>query len=188
MKDYEAFYQGLEAALKSPRTLDVSNIFSLYRTRIGENFQSLIDLLPDNGIDAYSRMWLAVKLIENDSVIKDKVPALVSENAWEDIDALLSAINKGNLLTGDCKFQWIDTILAGSVSEPQTEKEIQSKFDRLATSRRWGKAFSDWNYFSGAYCFTGNRVAPYQNNGCCNERNTVWGIFWAGFNRSACFY
>ena len=139
LKDYEAFYQGLEAALKSPRTLDVSNIFSLYRTRIGENFQSLIDLLPDNGIDAYSRMWLAVKLIENDSVIKDKVSALVSENAWEDIDALLSAINKGNLLTGDCKFQWIDTILAGSVSEPQTEKEIQSKFDRLATSRRWGK-------------------------------------------------
>ena len=54
LKDYEAFYQGLEAALKSPRTLDVSNIFSLYRTRIGENFQSLIDLLPDNGIDAYS--------------------------------------------------------------------------------------------------------------------------------------
>jgi ferrous iron transport protein B len=48
-------------------------------------------------------------------------------------------LNAEKLKTPDEKFKWIDELLADTVKREKKEKEHLSKFDRLATSRRWGK-------------------------------------------------
>ena len=47
-------------------------------------------------------------------------------------------MENGNLLTGNCKFDWIDRLINENVCQ---KKDIfkRSRFDRIATSKRWGK-------------------------------------------------
>lgn len=139
LSHYDEFYRGLEEALKHPKTLNLKELEAMYEAMPESCYKSLVEQLPSNGIDAYSPMWLAVKLMEDDSVIKGKVSEVVGSEQWKSIETTLSKITKGNLLTGNCKFRWIDTLLKGSIKTEKDSGQIQSKFDRIATSRRWGK-------------------------------------------------
>lgn len=136
---YNDFYQGLEDALQHPRTLHTDHLADIYEAMPDSCYTHLTELLPKDGINAYSSMWLAVKLIENDAVIKQKVKEETSSEVWRSIEAVLADVSKGNLLTGNCKFQWIDSLLSESVRETKKWNQTQGKFDRIATSRRWGK-------------------------------------------------
>ena len=136
--NYDDFYTCLVSALNNPCVIDTTRIDSLYKEQLGENYQKILQLLPEKGIDAYSPMWLAVKLLENDSVIQTKV-ADVCKAEWTRIKQLLGQISKGSLMTGNCKFKWIDFLLDDAVLAPNEMEAVQNKFDRIATSRRFGK-------------------------------------------------
>jgi len=49
---------------------------------------------------------------------------------------ILSSINNGTLKTAGYKFQWIDELLRDTLVQ-NDEKPILSKFDRIATHRKW---------------------------------------------------
>lgn len=139
LKNYDGFYHGLEVALRNPKTLNLDFLIKLYETMPDNSYRELLELLPKDGMGAYSSMWLTVKLMEQDAVIRSKVKESVDSGVWSRIEAVLSKVTKGNLLTGSCKFQWIDTLLSGSVKETKKSGQTQGRFDRIATSRRWGK-------------------------------------------------
>ena len=63
------------------------------------------------------------------SLPKDKYTAL---------DALISDTKRGNLYTGNCKFAIIHDLVKAAVNAP-AEKPALSKFDKIATSRIFGK-------------------------------------------------
>lgn len=139
LKHYESFFQGLEDALQNPRILNLKDLSETYGDLLGESYKELIELLPKEGINAYSSMWLAVKLMENDVVIKSRVSETIGMKEWKHVENILKTVKKGNLLTGNCKFQWIDSLLTESVKEIKEFGWIQSRFDCIATSRLWGK-------------------------------------------------
>lgn len=137
--NYDAFYDGLSDALQHPRTLNVNGLTELYELMPEKHYKKLTELLPKEGIDAYSVMWLAVKLMENDAAIRDKVREATDAETWQSIEADLDRIKKGSLMTGNCKFQWVDMLLSESVKETKHFDQTQNRFDRIATSHRWGK-------------------------------------------------
>ena len=62
----------------------------------------------------------------------------VEEVDFKEIQSILNGMENGNLLTGNCKFDWIDRLINENVCQ---KKDIfkRSRFDRIATSKRWGK-------------------------------------------------
>ncbi len=142
-KNYDGFYNALETALSKRTILDSSTLEAKYETI--DAYKAIKPLVPDNVIPGYSSVWLSAKAVEGDLPVTAKIKAaLVGEKRakFDEIVAqnLLTSdkTNKGVLLTGQAKFDWIDELLKGSVaSKTQTRK--LGKFDRMITHRVWGK-------------------------------------------------
>jgi len=137
-KNYEPFYGAIDRALKQRNTLQTGALTEKYNGIEGNLYPSLYAVMPPKGMDGYSASWLAAKILEGDAVVTAKVREVVSDEKRGQLDALTKNTANGALLTGGCKFQWIDEVLQGAVSGKK-ESNALSKFDKHATSKRWGK-------------------------------------------------
>ncbi len=139
-------YGDLFKTLKEPETistmLDENILSDLYKRMERGVFKQVFSLLPEEGIGVYSSSWLAAKLIEQDSMAMEVVWDALSTDDRNKLTALLSQVRDGSLLTGDCKFKWIESLLRDSVAERKKGAPKRSRFDRLATSKTWGKPLS----------------------------------------------
>jgi len=142
-KNYKGFYNALETALNKKTLLDSSALEAKYETI--DAYKAIKPLVPENVIPGYSSVWLSAKAVEGDLPVTAKIKAaLVGEKREKFNETIAQKLltsdntNKGVLLTGQAKFDWIDELLEGSVaSKTQTRK--LGKFDRMITHRIWGK-------------------------------------------------
>ncbi|MBQ3836303.1 MAG: ferrous iron transport protein B [Treponema sp.] len=141
-KNYDGFYSALESAVNDKCLLDSSALEKKYEAI--DAYKAIKPFVPDNAIPGYSAAWLSAKVVEGDLPVAAKVKAALTGEKRQKFDEaeknLLASdkTNKGVLLTGQAKFDWIDELLEGSlVSKSQSRK--LGKFDRLITHRFWGK-------------------------------------------------
>lgn len=137
-KQYGTFFETVDRALKEKKRININSLTAKYYTIGNGMYEKLLALMPEEGIGNYSAPWLATKLIEGDTAILDKVKNTLETEAYRDVQTILSSIQNGALHTSGCKFQWVDELLSDVLIQKQ-EKPLFSKFDRLATHRRWGK-------------------------------------------------
>lgn len=136
-KEYEELYAFLEHPNIGGILTD-KNLEAAYENVVGDNYKLLKKYIPDKGIGVFSKSWIIGKLLDQDS----KMIALVKDNVekveFEEIENILKSIKNGNLITGNCKFDWIDNLMNVNVIQ---KKRIfkRSKFDLIATSKVWGK-------------------------------------------------
>ena len=69
-------------------------------------------------------------MLEKDLIAKIRT-ALTGENV-KALDESLSKVDKGVVLTGECKFEWIDELLSDTVKNKESGVSL-GKFDRLIT-------------------------------------------------------
>ena len=140
-KSYDGFFQALEQAQKTPAELNFKGLLDLYTGRIGETYRRILELLPEAGVGVYSAAWLAAKLLEQDSPAMEIVKSAVTADTANRLASLLRKVKDGSLLTGDCKFKWIESLLKDTVttSPSKKPKPVMNRFDRLATSKTWSK-------------------------------------------------
>ena len=136
VKNYGGFYEALDRVLRERPVLATGLLERKYMDT--EHFPEVCRLMPENGMGDYSGLWLAAKVVEGDVPVTAKVKELLDEKDRTELDGLLSEISHGALLTGQCKFAWIDCILKGAVEGKKRTASLGA-FDRVATSRRWGK-------------------------------------------------
>lgn len=136
VKRYDAFYQVLDNVLKRKRTLNTGMLEEKYQEI--EGFSEIYGCLSGKSIDDYTPLWLTAKLIEGDVPVGIKVQELLGDTEWSSVSSVLKKVENGALLTGECKFEWIDSILEGAVKGKKASPSL-SRFDRAATSKRWGK-------------------------------------------------
>ena len=142
-KNYESFYSALETTISKKTILNSTALEAKYETI--DAYKTIKALVPENVIPAYSSVWLTAKAVEGDLPVTAKIKAaLVGEKREKFNEAMAQNLvssdnsNKGVLLTGQAKFDWIDELLDGAVaSKVQTQK--LGKFDRMITHRIWGK-------------------------------------------------
>ncbi|MCM1222542.1 MAG: ferrous iron transporter B [Lachnospiraceae bacterium] len=137
-KDYEAFYRLLAQSGKEKWILRGERLSELFQAEFGETYQAVLSMLPKEGISVYENAWIFAKLVEHDAVAEGLVERSVGEKALSLIKKELSAIKDGASHTGNCKFRWIDNILAGNVHSEKGSRAL-GRFDRLAVSKRGGK-------------------------------------------------
>ncbi len=138
MNNYGGFYSALERAVSQRPLLNASTLDEKYQT-IGA-YQRIKELIPDGVIPGYSRTWLAAKATEGDAPVTAKLRAALDgeKRAAFEAAAAEAVRQKGVLLTGGKKFEWIDSILKGTVRSERKAAGL-GKFDRLITHRFWGK-------------------------------------------------
>ncbi|MDR1377817.1 MAG: ferrous iron transport protein B [Synergistaceae bacterium] len=118
--------------------LDAGKLEILYKEAFGVKWDELMECLPD--LPGRSRVWTGVKLLEGDSQVLARV--IEKTENWAEVEALLSALSTqkdGLLIASDCKFRWIHSIVEEAVVAPFGAHPRRGWFDRLATSRFWGK-------------------------------------------------
>lgn len=136
VKHYDTLYQALNTSLREKSVLNTSELKKKYEAM--EGFSQLCSLIPAEGAGDYSPFWLAAKVMEGDSPVTGRVKEFLDDKDNKELEQTLSKIQNGALLTGECKFSWIDGLLKDTVSG-QKKTVSMGKFDRAATSRRWGK-------------------------------------------------
>lgn len=126
----------MESALEKKIVLDSSTLDAKYSTI--DAYKEIKSLIPSNIIPGYSEIWLAAKTIEGDAPVIAKIKnSLIGEKLAAYTQAALK-VEKGVLATGEKKFEWIDSLLAGAVTSEKKTRTL-GKFDRLITHRIWGK-------------------------------------------------
>ncbi len=135
-KSYDVFYAALDRALKEKSTLNAAGLESKYEEIPA--YATIKALIPDNIYPGYSKTWLAIKAIEGDKPVIQKINESLSGDSKIDFEATVNTVDNGMVLSGERKFSWIDEVISDSV---QSENKTVSlgRFDRLITHRFWGK-------------------------------------------------
>lgn len=135
-KQYEKLYACMKEALAKPRFPDTGELKKEHAA--SRNYEEILALMPQQGIGQYQPEWLAVKCMENDKVVLNQAAAGLSGGQKKRLEELTADRVANSTFTGDCKYRWIQSLLAGAVQQKK-ESAVLSRFDRLATGRRWGK-------------------------------------------------
>ena len=136
VKKYDNFFAALNEALSKKTILDVSSLEEKYSKL--EGYEELKAEIPENLIQGCSSTWLAVKTIEGDKVVKAKIENKLTGDSLVRFNSHAARFDKGALLTGECKFSWIDELLSDSVNKV-TQTVKTSKLDKALTNKTWGK-------------------------------------------------
>ncbi len=136
-KTYDKFYDALDRAVNDKTLLDYSMLEEKYEKI--EAYSEIKEMIPDNVIKGYSKTWLAAKAIEGDAPVIAKIKNEITSGFAGDFEQKIHSVTNGVVVTGECKFSWIDGLLEGVV-EATKKKASFGKFDRLITHKVWGKA------------------------------------------------
>lgn len=136
VKHYDGFFAALDRVLRERPTLRVEGLREQYMAL--EGFSNLYAQMPVEGMGDYTPLWLAAKVMEGDAPVKARVQELVAPEAAVEVERICAGLHDGALHTGECKFAWIDGLLKDAVTG-RKDAAVLGKFDRLATSKRWGK-------------------------------------------------
>ncbi len=135
-KTYGSFYDVLERAVKGKTVLDPGDLEKRYEEL--DAYCRIKEMIPDNVIPGYSKVWLAAKAVEKDEPVIAKIRAELPDSEKKAFDTVVKAVDKGVVLTGERKFAWIDGLLSDTVTSKKSKVSL-GKFDRLITHHFWGK-------------------------------------------------
>jgi len=139
----ESLKKKIDDLKKKGALLPDQSLAASYRSILGERFDRLRDLVPENGIGRYGGDWLAARLVESDRQISELVRQTVSGEEWKAIQSALAEFSDGALQIANARYNWISATLSGAVAvAPGRRRPVQNGFDRLATHWLFGKLLS----------------------------------------------
>lgn len=137
-KQYPKLCTCIRESLARPAFFNTREIEQEYRAGKEDVYEKILALMPQQGIRNYEPMWLAVKCMEHDNVVLGQVRAVLPEEQKKQLDVLTEDRVENSFFTGNCKYAWIKGLIKDAVQQ-QKNGAVLSRFDRVATGRRWGK-------------------------------------------------
>ncbi|MCD7947869.1 MAG: ferrous iron transport protein B [Oscillospiraceae bacterium] len=138
-KKYDSLFETLATEKTYISHIDEKALQKIYCDVVGDSYIHALNTLPDNGIGKYSAAWLAAKIVENDLPALEIASEHITAAQKAELQAIAADSKQGNLLTAESKFEWIGNLLQGCVQSNRDSGQTMTKFDRCATSKRWGK-------------------------------------------------
>ncbi len=134
-KKYEPYYEIMERAVKEKDKINTSALEAEYEKI--EGYTKLKELIPENLVNGFSAMWLAVKALEGDKQVHSILKAKLSPEDYKQVSIICNN-SQGAIATGSSKFKWVDELLEGSVTSKK-ENIALSRLDKIYLSKTWGK-------------------------------------------------
>ena len=122
--------------------LHADGLYKQYTATFGASFSELTILLDRMQSEAYSSMWLAIKLLEGDKEIISLVKSSVNGEIWDKIQNILEKTENSLLTSADCKFNWLKSVAEQVVLKRGEGESKLSRFDKAATSPHLGKVIA----------------------------------------------
>ena len=135
---YPQLMKQIKQAFIEKKTLEPLSFESYYAEETDIPYFAVKELVADTETKFRSSFWIAVKCIENDRNILEYCQDKLPKDKYITLSNMISDTKRGNLYTGNCKFAIIHDLLKFAVNAPSTKRTL-SKFDKIATSRIWGK-------------------------------------------------
>lgn len=143
-KTYGSFFKTIEKISSLKNKLNCESLYNLYESgREKELYEEALSLV-ESDIGSLSKEWLAVKLMEADKAVIDKLISTHNDknNYEKTLESYIEKVKDASLYTSDCKFSWIENVLKDNVTRDKKPSALLTKFDKLAISKRWGKPIS----------------------------------------------
>ncbi|WP_286292077.1 ferrous iron transport protein B [Methylomarinovum tepidoasis] len=87
----------------------------------------------------YPPDWVALKLLEGDREITDKVRAWLPEERWRTLSDLLHTHEDAVLAVVNARYEWIARLLRAALHQPRGGQiSLTDRIDRIATHPFWG--------------------------------------------------
>ena len=99
IKAYDGFYSALERAVKGKTVLNPEELEVKYVEL--DAYDRIKELIPDNIIPGYSKVWLATKAVEGDAPVIAKIKAALNGADKTAFEEALATVDKGVVLTGE---------------------------------------------------------------------------------------
>lgn len=137
-KQYEKLYHAIKEALEQPKFINIESLEREYEAGAERTYQNILALMPEQGIEKYLPVWLAVKCMENDKVVLKRVAPNLNDSQKQQLDKLTESAVENCTFTGNCKYHWIQGLLQDTLQQSR-DNGVLSRFDKIAVSKRWGK-------------------------------------------------
>ena len=144
---YPEFLKKMESAVKHPTCLDSSGLRKELENGTSSENKAPVALLEEalgelNPANA-DRLWLAIKLLENDKLVHKSVCDNLPFARRNAVEQILNSENgsEGGIATGEAKYRWISKIVKETCSEKSVDA-VFGKWDRIATHHIKGKIFA----------------------------------------------
>lgn len=135
---YPVLLETLKKALSEKKVIHADIFESYYANETEIPYYTVKEIVSGCHTGYRSASWLAVKCIENDKNILEYCQSQLSKENFAALSSAAGDIRRGSLHTGNCKFALIHDLIKTAVNSSES-KPVLSKFDRIATSRIWGK-------------------------------------------------
>ncbi len=105
------------------------------------SYQSIKKIIDGRLGDDAHESWMAVKIIEGDSMAIETIQRNLNASEYRKIEGLLDGSEGGRLLSAGRRYDWINDVIKASVkkSEKKDSAVRSARFDRFATHPVWGK-------------------------------------------------
>jgi ferrous iron transport protein B len=81
----------------------------------------------------YPPEWVALKMLEGDAEITERMRALLPQQTWESVHAILKAHEDAMVAIAGGRYTWIERVMRAAVTKPHTGQiTLTEKLDRLA--------------------------------------------------------
>jgi ferrous iron transport protein B len=137
--------KGIEKALSAAvQTARHPEIWQPNRPAIRPDHQAVlseVEKLIEKQVPApYPADWVALKLLEGDKLITEKVKAAMGAG-WEQVHALLLQHDDAFFAVASGRYEWISHLVEAAVTRPKAGMLTKTdKIDRYATDSLWGVA------------------------------------------------
>lgn len=136
--------RGVSELIEAARRLAAEpQSFQPTRPTIAEPHRAIlaqVETLLQNRVPApYATDWVALKLLEGDSEITEKVRAWLSEEEWRPIVAVLAEHEDAVLDIAGGRYEWIGRMVRAAITKPRIGQiSFTDRFDKIAVHPLWG--------------------------------------------------
>lgn len=89
--------------------------------------------------EPYPADWMALKLLEGDAEVHEKMQAALPAEVWQEVQAILLQHDDAMLAVASGRYEWIGRMVRAAVRQPRLGQiGMTERIDRLATHPVWG--------------------------------------------------
>lgn len=152
---FETLKDTVQELVRKKSSISGQALFDIYKQSDDKKYNRILDLLyaelESVHYGDYSTEWLAIKFLEEDSLVREAVKNQLEASKFKQLCATLDDVSTDRMTFATYRFKWIEDLMSRIVKGNNQEKKPlkRSWFDRLSTHKYFGQPLAIINLLLG---------------------------------------